>query len=452
MKILSEGNVFRNFDGFSVSKRNDIIELFFENGEWLETTSDHRIYCKEGIKQAKEIKIGDCVVSINGFIEVIYKSKHNRHTRVFDVANVENTHNFYANNVLSHNCDELAFVQNDIAFYRSTYPTIAAGKTTKLIITSTPNGMNLFFKLYTDAKNGKNLFWHYDCLWYKHPDRDEKWKEETIANTSKRQFEIEHECKFLGSTNTLIFSSSLETLTFENPIKQKDGIFIYEMPVKEGIYIGCVDVSEGIQKDFSTIQMIRIDQKPYRQVMTFERNDIGPWFFPSIIYSIGKEYNDAYMLVENNDLGKIVADSLHFDYDYENLLSSSTIKGRDIINEFSMDKVGIRTTKKVKSVGCTTLKTLIEENHFIICDYNTIQQLYSFIKRKNSYAAENGKNDDLVTPLVLFAWATTQTWFEDITDASIQHLVKERREKEAEDSHTLFGFVDDGTTYYLTAM
>lgn len=259
---------------------------------------------------------------------------------------------------------------------------------------------------------------------------------------------VSHNCAFLGSSNTLLSGECLEKLSYQEPLRQGDGISIYEEPIEGGIYVGCVDVSEGIQKDFSTIQFIRVDEKPYKQVFVYKRNDISPWDFPAVINLFGVLYNNAYLMIENNSIGKIVADSLSFEYDYENLLSSSLKKGEEELNGFSMKTIGMRTTRKTKSVGCSSLKVLIEKNHLLLVDFGTIQELSSFIKHKTSYAAEDGKYDDLVTPLILFAWITSQPFFEDISDNRIQDLLKEQREKEAEDSHLAFGFCSDGTENY----
>lgn len=251
MKILSEGNVFRKFDGIIQSERSDMVELFFENDKWLEVTSDHQIFCEDGLKPAKEIKVGDRVRTLDGSEVVIYKSKHSRTTKVYDALNVEDTHNFYAFDFLIKNCvylDEFAFVQNDVEFFTSTYPVITSGTQTKIIITSTPNGMNLFYKLYTDAVNRKNEFKAIKYIWDRHPHRDEAWKRETIRNTSEKQFRQEHHCEFLGSSNTLISGECLERLTFIDPIYSDDYNNLYEKPKPGNTYVCFVDVRRRRRK------------------------------------------------------------------------------------------------------------------------------------------------------------------------------------------------------------
>ena len=448
MKILSENNTFQDFDGISITERSDIIELFFENEEWLELTSDHRVYCKDGIKLAKDIKVGDYVITKTGITEVIYKSKHNRLIKVFDAINVKNTHNFYANSILTHNCDEMAFVQNDVEFYTSTYPVITSGTKTKVIITSTPNGMNLFYKLYSDAINGKNEFKAIKYTWRDHPLRDENWKKETIRNTSEKQFRQEHEVEFLGSSNTLISGDCLERLVYKNPIFSDDYSYLYEKPKPDHTYVGFVDVGEGAGRDFSVVNVIDITQKPYKQVYVYKRNDISPWLFPPIIMNIVQKYNNAYLQVENNSVGKIVADIIFNEYDYDNLISSNIFKGEERLSGYSTRGIGVQMNKKTKVIGCSAIKTIIEENILEICDWNTIQELSWFVKGTSSYEAEKGKTDDIVMTLVHFGWLTTQNFFEDLSKPGMQDFIKSLLENDESSIAVSFGFFSDGTELY----
>jgi hypothetical protein len=341
--------------------------------------------------------------------------------------------------------DEFAFVQNDVEFYTSTYPVISSGKTTRIIITSTPNGMNLFYKLWSDSINGKNEFAHKLFTWKAHPLRDEAWKQETIRNTSEKQFSQEHDCRFLGSSDTLLSGDALERLTYIDPIETDQWSFTYKRPESGHMYVICVDVSEGIGKDYSTMQIIDVTKRPYEQVYIYRRNDISPWNFPDEIVRTAKRYNMAYLLVESNSVGKIVADSIYFEYDYDNMLSSKLHKGEDRISGFSMVDVGIKVNKKIKIIGCSALKSLIEENVLQIRDWNTVQELASFVKVRNSYEAEKGKYDDLVMPLVHLGWLTTQTFFEDLTTEDMRSIMKERRELNRDDENLTFGFFSDGT-------
>lgn len=448
MKILSEGGVFRKFDGVIQSERSDMVELFFENGGWLELTSDHQIFCEDGVKPAIEVKMGDKVKTIDSYQIVIYKSKHNRPTKVYDAINVEETHNFYAFDFLVKNClylDEFAFVQNDIQFYTSAYPVISSGNTTKIIITSTPNGMNLFYKLFTDAVNHRNSFAYKLFTWRDHPKKDEKWKIETIKNTSPKQFAQEHECRFLGSSNTLISGDCLERMVHADPIEQTESARLYKRVKPEAEYVACVDVSEGVGRDFSTVSVFDISVKPYEQVYVYQRNDISPWLLCGVVHEIARKYNSAYLVIENNSIGKIVADGVFYEYEYDNMVTTRMHKGSEKIEGYTLTDVGLVMNRKTKSIGCSAIKTLLEEGLLVVNDWATIQELGTFVKTGTSYQAEKNKFDDLVMPLIHFGWLTTQTWFEDLTSMGMRDLVKARNEKEAESRHLAFGFFSDGT-------
>jgi hypothetical protein len=342
--------------------------------------------------------------------------------------------------------DEFAFVENDVEFFTSTYPVIASGKKTKIIITSTPRGMNLFYKLYTDAVNGRNEFFPVKYTWECHPDRDEVWKLETIRNTSVAQFRQEHACEFLGSSDTLISGECLERLTYLNPIESTDSQSLYKKPVDGHIYVISVDVGEGVGRDYTTAVVIDITTKPYEQVFVYRKNDISPWLVTGPILKIAQKYNQAHILVENNSIGKIVADELFYEHDYDNVVSSKVKNGSEVFTAFSSKSFGITMNRKTKMLGCSALKALIEEGFLNIFDFTTIQELSCFVKTRNSYEAEKGKHDDLVMPLVGFAWLTTQNMFEDLSVSGMDELLKEARERESDNSF-IVGFYDDGIEY-----
>ena len=268
---------------------------------------------------------------------------------------------------------------------------------------------------------------------------------------SKRQFAQEHECEFFGSSNTLIKGESLELMTYNDPINidNEEQLFVYEKPVPGAVYVLTVDVGEGVGEDFSTCQVIRVDKKPFKQVACYRNNEISPWDFHNIVNKLGLEYNTAYILVENNAVGKIVADQLYIEHEYENLLSSKIVKGNEVLQEFSFHEIGLKLTKKTKGIGCTTLKTLIEEQFLVVQDWNTIQEFTTFIKHQGTYKAKAGKHDDLVTPFIAFAWLTTIPLFEDLSSSTMQEMLKRHREETADDSHECFGFFSDGTEDYL---
>lgn len=340
--------------------------------------------------------------------------------------------------------DELAFIQNDVEFFTSTYPVITAGKSTKVIITSTPNGMNLFYKLWADAEAGRNSFVPNKFLWWHHPERDEKWKEETLKNISQKQFDQEFECKFFGSSDTLISGSKLQQLTFLEPIRTDHIFNVYAEPEPGRNYVVAIDVSEGIGKDYSVINVFDITSQPYKQVAIYRNNIIPPIMLIDVAYKILSMYNDAFCIVELNGVGKIVADGLYFDLEYDNMLTTrSKLGGENVISDTG-NTVGLKQTKKTKLIGCSSLKTMIESDTLLISDFMTVQELSTFVRKFNTYQAEEGKTDDIVMTLVMFCWFTAQPYFEDLTDVNMKDLIKSNYLKMEENNHLIFGFYDNG--------
>jgi hypothetical protein len=346
--------------------------------------------------------------------------------------------------------DEFAFIPNNIAeqFFSSVYPTISSGKSTKVIIISTPNGMNMFYKLWHDAERHKNSYIPLEVHWSSVPGRDAKWKEETIANTSLRQFTQEFECEFLGSVDTLINPAKLRSLVYEDPIKQNGKLDIYEDPISDHQYVMTVDVSRGTNQDYSAFTVIDTTTIPYRLVAKFKDNDIKPIILPNIIHQIAKAYNKCHILIEVNDIGAQVADILQYDLEYDNLLMCS-MRGRagQIVGTgFSGKKasLGVRMTQAVKKVGCSNLKALIEEDKLLVKDYDTISELTTFIQKQNSFQAEEGCNDDLAMSLVIFAWLAMQPFFKELHDNDVRQRIYEEQREAIEADMSPFGFMDDG--------
>ena len=351
--------------------------------------------------------------------------------------------------------DEFAFVPHNMAteFFTSTYPVISSGQTSKVIIVSTPNGLNLFYKMWTDAIEKRSTYTPIEVHWSMVPGRDEKWKEETIRNTSEEQFRQEFETEFIGSSATLVSGVKLRSLAFHNPATTEEGLDIYEMPKKDRMYICTVDCSEGVGQDYSTINVIDVTQLPYRQVAKYRNNKLPLLFFPTIIYSLANRYNEAFVLIETNNVGQQVVDVLHYDLEYENVfkIDHHHIKGQTISGGFKKSaNFGIRTTKTVKKIGCANLKTLIESDKLIINDFDTIAELNTFVRFRDSYQAEEGNNDDLVMGLVLFAWLTAQTYFRDSTNIDIRRVLIEENGLDAEENLTPVGFIDDGKREEIT--
>ncbi len=349
--------------------------------------------------------------------------------------------------------DEFAFVPNNIAeqFFSSVYPTISAGTTSKMIIVSTPKGMNMFYKLWTDALHEKNSFIPIEVNWSEVPGRDEKWKEETIKNTSKQQWLQEFECSFLGSVNTLISATKLQIIPTQDPIHTQGGLDIYELPNKVSNYCVTVDVARGGSNDYSAFVVIDISTIPYRVVAKYKNNEIKPLALPEIVYKIANNYNEAHILVEINDVGGQIADALHYDLEYENIIMTQ-MRGRlgQIVGSGFGDKateLGVRTTKAVKKIGCSNLKQMIESDKLVIPDFDIIVELSTFIQKGASFEGEEGSSDDLVMCLVFFAWLTNQQYFKELTDDDIRKRLYQSQERMIEEDMAPFGFIDDGIVY-----
>ena len=347
--------------------------------------------------------------------------------------------------------DEFAFVQNHLAddFFASVYPTISSGQSTKVIIVSTPHGMNHFYRLWHDAERGKNEYIPTDVHWSEVPGRDAKWKEQTIANTSEQQFKIEFECEFLGSVDTLIAPSKLKSLVYDAPVKRNKGLDVYEDADPDKDYLVTVDVARGVGSDYSAFVIFDITSFPHKIVAKYRNNEIKPMLFPNIIYDVAKAYNSAYILCEVNDVGDQVAAIIQYDLEYQNLLMCS-MRGRagQIVGQgFSGKKtqLGLKMSKTVKKVGCLNLKTMIEEDKLIFNDYEIISELTTFIQKHNSFEAEEGCNDDLAMCLVIYAWLVAQDYFKELTEQDVRKRLYEEQKNQIEQDMAPFGFILDGT-------
>ena len=345
--------------------------------------------------------------------------------------------------------DEFAFVPSNISeeFFSSVYPTISSGKTTKVFIVSTPNGMNMFYKLWADAEEGNNDYSPISVHWSQVPDRDQAWKEKTIRNTSERQFQQEFECSFLGSSNTLISTEKLLALPYRTPVYTQNGLDVYQQPLIGNTYVMVCDVARGVGLDYSAFSVFDVTKQPYRQVAKYRKNDISPMLYPNVIFTTAQKYNEAFVLVEVNDIGQQVADILYHDMEYENMMMV-TMHGRNgqqIGGGFSKNvSMGIRTTKQVKRIGCATLKDLIERDNLIVEDFDTISELTTFIGKSTSYEADDGAHDDLVMCCVLFSWLVQQRYFRELTDQDIREKMFSEQMRMIEEEMVPFGFIEDG--------
>lgn len=338
--------------------------------------------------------------------------------------------------------DEFAFVERANEFYTSTYPVVSAGKETKVIITSTANGIgNTFHKIWEGAVQKVNEFTPFTVNWYDVPGRDEEWKAQTIANTSQLQFDQEFGNTFFGTGDTLINAETLLSFRAKPPKKVFEGgdLLVYEEPTKSREYIMTVDVSKGRGQDYSTFTVIDIGTRPFKQVAVYRNNTISPILFPNIIYKYAKVYNDAYVVIESNDQGTLVCNGLYQDLEYDNIHMESAVKA---------DRIGIEMNRKVKRLGCSAIKDILEEKKLDIVDEQTIMEISTFVSRGQSYEASDGNHDDLMMNLVMFGFFVSTQYFSDMTDINLKQLMFEKKMQEIEDDVPPVGFIDDGVAAY----
>ena len=348
--------------------------------------------------------------------------------------------------------DEFAHISDGVTeeFFSSVYPTISSGLESKIIIVSTPKGINMFHKMWSGAVAGANEYVPYRVRWQDVPGRDEKWKEETIKNTSERQFAEEFECLFESTSTSLIEYATLKAMLEKVKIPKfspDKALSIYKDPEKGHAYVMCIDVARGVGNDSSTFLTIDVTNTPYEVVSLYRNNRITPLLFPEIIHKVARHYNDADLFIEINDIGGQIADILWHEFEYENIIFTTTSGTRQKISGGfgGSAKMGVRTTTPVKNIGCSVLKTLVENNQWSIYDIDVISELVQFNRKGKSYAAAPGYHDDLVMPLVLFSWLSTQPYFKEMHESiDIRQRLKEINLSQIEDSLTPFGFIDDG--------
>ena len=343
--------------------------------------------------------------------------------------------------------DEAAIIPNNIAdeFFTSVYPTISAGETTKILLTSTPLGYNHFWKFWNESVKGVNGFENMFIPYYEIPGRDEKWLEEQKQLLGQVKFNQEVMCEFLGSTNTLINSNTIGALSTLDPEFQNANLDIYESPEENHYYAMAVDTARGIGGDYSAFVVIDITEMPYKVVAKYRDNEIAPMLFPDVIGKVGRDYNDAFILIEVNDIGQQVVEILHQEIEYENILSTVTDKNRQFVSPGfgKSTKLGVNTSKQVKRQGCFTFKSLLEEQKLLVFDEHIIHEISTFIEKGNTYQADEGYHDDLVMCMVLFGWLSSQQFFKDMTDINTREGLYKQQSANIE--HNLTPYIrDDG--------
>lgn len=341
--------------------------------------------------------------------------------------------------------DEFAFVDNADEFFASTYPVISSGKTTKVIITSTPNGMNLFYKIWTDAKFERNSFRPIKVEWDEHPDRDDEWKLETIRNIGLKRYRQEFECRFIGSTDTLIDGEKLAAMTWAECIQDDDTTKMYESPQEGHSYVMNVDVSEGAGVDYSVLNITDVSVQPYRQVFVWRSNRVTPLILGEIVERIATKYNEAWVLIETNSIGSQVAQMLYHDYEYDNIITTKIDQQDNVMSTGFGGRTdyGLRMTKKSKRVGCSNIKALIENDMYVVNDFTTIEELNTFSRKRESYEAEQGKNDDIVMTLVGFGWLATQEYFTEFTHFDAKKTILEKKLKSIDEDLVPAGYYEN---------
>lgn len=341
--------------------------------------------------------------------------------------------------------DEFAHIHSGIAedFFTSIFPTISSGKETKILIASTPNGMNHFYKFWVDAEEKRNGFVPVFFPWNAHPERDHEWMEKQLQTLGDVKFRQEILCDFLGSSDTLISGSALAKLVYHVPLRKEQHLDVYEDPIDNHTYVITCDVSHGLDQDASAFSVFDVTQVPYRQVAKYHNATLPPLLLPTLLATVGITYNRAFILVELNDVGSQVAESLHHDLEYENIFRTEGFQrqGAKVSAGFKRRVLmGLRMTEPVKRIGCSNLKTLIEREKLLIHDFETISELSTFTQQGNTYKADEGYHDDLAMTLVLFGWLASQKYFRE------EHNTDIRKNLEIENENTdwlSFGFMGE---------
>lgn len=439
-EILSENGVFYPFDGVKMTKAQSVVKLVLVDGRVLIVTPGHEIQTRDGWKRAGELTLGDEILTKTGYVSFLSSECYGQ-VDVFDPINVNIKHSFQANEIIIKNCvylDEFAFVAKHIAeeFVKSVIPTVSSGKTTKIFITSTPKGLNMFYDMWSAAthpeEDKRSGYAWVEIKWNDVPGRDEAFRKSIIAQFGQEYFDQEYGAEFLGSSRTLISGAKLVSMANHiiQPIEQNQTTRIYKKAQKGHSYAMTVDVSEGLGGDYSAIVVFDITELPYEIVAVFKTNEMHPMALPGVIFDMAQTYNEPLVLVEAN-FGQQVGEILYSDLEYENVVF--TTKGKtgpqakvDRISAGfgNRNRVGIAWSKNSKRVGCTNLKTLIEQDQlFVPCSW-IYEELKRFVVVKESYAGEDG-HDDLAMCLVMFGWMCDQGYVRDATDVHLRGKIKD---------------------------
>lgn len=440
--LTDEG--WSDFSGLKVSSSNDILELKTQS-KTLICTAGHKVYSNSSWIEVQKLNISDLILTDIGYELVIAITPIEGERTVYDLVGVDKGSKYITGGIISHNCDEFAHLKPNLAeeFTASVFPTISSAKTSKLVLISTPNGLNHFHKLWVEAEAGTNGFVTVEGNWREHPGRDQVWAEEQKKKLGEIKYMQEIECSFVGSSYTLIDGTKLSTLPIAQPKFIKEGLEIYHEPEPSHVYVCTVDTSRGRHKDYSAFVIIDVTTTPYKVCATYKNNEISTLEYPHMIFNTCRQFNNAYILIEINDLGQEVSNILWHDYEYENMYFT---KG-DLMTSVS-GYPGVRTTKSVKGLGCSVLKDLIEKDQIELNSHKIVEELSLFVMAKRgSYESSDTKvNDDLTTCMWLFAWLTKQGLFEDLTNSDVRKLLAKQKDEYINASLTPFGFYNEGLT------
>ena len=335
--------------------------------------------------------------------------------------------------------DEFAFVPPNDAedFFRSVYPTISSGADTKMIVVSTPKAMNHFYKMWMEAKEGRSTFNPIEINWWDVPGRDEEWKQSQIANTSEDQFRQEFETQFIGSASTLISPTKLGNMSYINPIRRQENVDFYEEPKLGHRYLITVDCARGLRLDYSAFVVVDVTNLPYKVVAKFRSNMVTPMIFPQFLFNIGKYFNEAHILVEANDVGGQVVETLAYEFEYENVLKTMSMgRAGFVLGEGKNAKLGVTTSQSVKTKGCSNFKSLIETEKLLVEDYEIYVEMTTFTRKNDgagsNFAAEPGTNDDLVMCMVLFSWCVGSDYWKEMTNTDPSKAMYQEKKEEVD--------------------
>lgn len=442
-EVLTDSG-WSDFDSLKITYSKKQISIRLETKELI-CSIGHKIMTDRGWSESEKLRVGDNCQTHTGFESVVSVALLEREEKLYDLTNVKNGSRYFTNDILSHNCDEFAFLGPNLAsdFIASVFPTLSSSETSKLIIVSTPNGLNHYHKLWTEAQQGLNDFIPVTGHWSEHPKRNQAWADSQLQKLGPVRFAQEISCEFQGSSYTLIDGAKLANLPIMTPIRDKDSFEVFYAPEQGRQYAIIVDVSRGRHLDYSAFTVIDVTETPYQVAATFKDNTISTLEYPHLIYNTARQYNNAFILIEINDLGEEVANTIWYEYEYENLYFTE----KDELQEAAGPRgyPGIRTTSKVKSLGCSVLKELIEKDQLIVNSHKIIEELGVFVLKKKSYAADNTDiNDDLCTTLWLFAWLTKQNIFQQSTNHNLRQILAQKKNEYIDSTMTPYGFYDNG--------